>query len=319
MPEPALSVVVPTRDRAGYLEVTLASLSAQAPGVAYEVIVVDDGSSDATAEVVARAASRAGDDAGTRATSAVAAAPPERSHPVDDATGARPTGPQRVAYVRHDRSRGPNAARNAGIAEGRAPLIALIDDDVRVPPDWAAALVAGAACHGWADALGGPIRASLEGPAPHFCGRESAPVTTLDLGPADREADFVWSANMAVRRSAIERIGAFDADIPIYGDEEEWQIRLQAKGGRIAYVADAWLDHRRAGDDARLRALARAEYRRGRAAVRNDRRKGSALPLRRELRDLAGAGWHTARRRCPQGLIMGAHATGRIVETIRGR
>lgn len=306
MPEPALSVVVPTRDRAGYLEVTLSSLSAQSPGVDYEVIVVDDGSSDLTAHVVANAAAGARD---------APPAPGSEVRPPSSVVNC----PQRVAYVRHDRSRGPNAARNAGIAEGRAPLIALIDDDVRVPPGWAAALVAGAERHGWADALGGPIRASLEGPAPRSCGRESAPVTTLDLGETDRETDFVWSANMAVRRSAIERIGGFDADIPIYGDEEEWLIRLHADGGRVAYVADAWLDHRRAGDDARLRSLARAEYRRGRAAVRSDRRKGTALPLRRELRDLAGACWHAARRRCAHGLVMVAHAAGRIVETVRGR
>jgi glycosyltransferase involved in cell wall biosynthesis len=280
MTEPAVSVVVPTRNRAGYLEVTLASLAAQAAGVPYEVIVVDDGSDDATAAIVERAG---------------------------------------VGYRRHERSRGPNAARNAGIDMARGPLIALIDDDVRVPPSWVGALVDGADRHPWAEAVGGPIRASLEGPAPHFCGRESAPVTTLDLGPLDRETDFVWSANMAVRRSAIERIGTFDDQIPIYGDEEEWLIRLHANGGRVAYVAGAWLEHRRAGDDARLRSLARAEYRRGHAAVRNDRRKGSPLPLSRELRDLAGAGWHAARRRCPQGLIMSAHATGRILETLRGR
>lgn len=296
MSEPAVSVVVPTRDRASYLDVTLASLSVQAADTPYEVIVVDDGSSDATAAVVERAAS------------AAAAA----------ASAGQPA-PLRIAYLRHERSRGPNAARNTGIAEADAPLIALIDDDVRIPPGWVGALAAGADRHPWAEAVGGPIRASLEGPAPRFCGRESAPVTTLDLGESDCEAEFVWSANMAVRRAAIERIGGFDEQIPIYGDEEEWQIRLHAAGGRIAYVADAWLDHRRAGDDARLRSLARAEYRRGRAAVRNDRRKGTAPPLRRELRDLAGAGWHTARRRCPQGLIMGAHSTGRLVEALRGR
>jgi GT2 family glycosyltransferase len=281
MSEPALSVVVPTRNRAGYLEVTLASLAAQAPGPAHETIVVDDGSEDDATRAIAE---RMG-----------------------------------VAYVRHERSRGPNAARNAGIALARAPLIALIDDDVRIPPSWVAELVAGADRHEWAEAFGGPIRASLEGPAPHFCGREPAPVTTLDLGPHDREAEFVWSANMALRRSAIERIGDFDEQIPIYGDEEEWLIRLRANGGRVAYLAAAGLDHRRAGDDARLRSLARAEYRRGRAARRNDRRKGSELSIGRELRNLAGAGWHTARRRCPQGLIMGAHSTGRIVEALRGR
>lgn len=283
MPDPAVSVVVPTHNRAGYLEVTLASLAEQAPGIPFEVLVVDDGSADRT-EPTTRAA------AGPRAP---------------------------VAYLRHDRPRGPNAARNTGIAAAKAPLIALIDDDVRAPADWVGALAAGADRHPWAAALGGPIRASLEGPAPHGCGRESAPITTLDLGPEDRETDFVWSANMAVRRTAIDRFGPFDEDVPIYGDEEEWLLRLHAGGGRVAYVAAAWLEHRRAGDDARLRALARAEYRRGRAARRNDRRKGDELTVGRELRNLAGAGWHTARRRCPQGLVMGAHSAGRIVEALR--
>ena len=280
MPDPAVSVVVPTRNRAGYLDVTLASLTGQSGGVPYETIVVVDGSSDDSAAVAER-------------------------------HGAR--------VVVHPSSRGPNAARNSGIDAARAPLIALIDDDVRIPSGWVAALVAGADAHPWAEAIGGPILASLEGPAPRGCGRESAPVTTLDLGPEDRETDFVWSANMAVRRAAIERIGPFDESVPIYGDEEEWLMRLHASGGRVAYVAAAGLEHRRAGNDARLRSLAKAEYRRGRAARRNDRRKGTELTLARELRHLAGAGWHTARRRCPQGLVMGAHSAGRIVEALKRR
>lgn len=280
MPEPAVSVVVPTRNRAGYLDVALASLRAQADAPPHELLVVDDGSTDDTVAVAAR-------------------------HGVK-AIAARPPG-------------GLNAGRNTGIAATRAELIAFVDDDVWVPPGWLAALVAGAARHPEAEALGGPIRGRLVGPAPRSCGREEPPITTLDLGPGDRDADFVWGANMAVRRAAIDRIGPFDESLRGNGDEEDWLLRLHAADGRVAYVADAWLEHRRVGDDARLRSLARAEYRRGRAARRNDSRKGTAQPLHLELRDLAGAGWHTARRRCPQGLIMGAHATGRIVETLRGR
>ena len=278
MSTPAVSVVVPTRDRAGYLEVALASLANQDTDASHEVVVVDDGSSDATAEVVRSA-------------------------------GAR--------YERHADPRGLNAARNTGIAAASAPLIALVDDDVRAPRGWLSALVAGAERHDWADALGGPIRASLEGPAPRACGREEPPITTLDLGTEDREAEFVWGANMALRRTAVDRAGPFDEGIGGSGDEEEWLTRLRARGGRVAYVADAWLDHRRAGRDARLRALARAEYRRGRAARANDARKGASPALSHELRDLAGAAWHTARRRCPQGLVMGAHSAGRLVETMR--
>jgi len=278
MSAPAVSVVVPTRDRSDYLAVTLDSLARQRFEEPYEVVVVDDGSADDT-----QAVARAG--------------------------GAR--------YERHDSPRGPNAARNTGIAVARAALIALVDDDVRAPAGWLHAVARGAERYDWAEALGGPIRASLEGPAPRTCGRESAPITTLDLGQADREAEFVWSANMAVRRAALERIGGFDETVPIYGDEEEWLMRLRAAGGRVAYVAAAGLEHRRAGADARMRSLARAEYRRGRAARRNDDRKGTALSMGRELRNLAGAGWHTVRRRCPQGAIMVAHSAGRLTETLR--
>lgn len=94
-------------------------------------------------------------------------------------------------------------------------------------------------------------------------------------------------------------------------------MRLHAGGGRVAYVAGAGLEHRRVGADATLRALARAEYRRGRAARRNDGRKATSPSVARELRNVAGAGWHTLRRNCPQGLIMGAHSAGRLAETLR--
>lgn len=280
MPEPAVSVVVPTRNRAGYLDVALGSLRAQADAPPHELLVVDDGSTDETVAVAARHGVRV--------------------------VAARAPG-------------GLNAGRNTGIAATRADLIAFVDDDVRVPAGWLAALVAGAERHPRAGALGGPIRGRLVGPAPRSCGREQPPITTLDLGPTDRDAEFVWGANMTVRRSAIDRIGPFDESLRGNGDEEDWLLRLHAADGRVAYIADAWLEHRRVGDDARLRSLARAEYRRGRAARRNDERKGTAQPLRLELRDLAGAGWHTARRRCAQGLIMGAHASGRLVEALRGR
>ena len=48
--------------------------------------------------------------------------------------------------------------------------------------------------------------------------------------------------------------------------------------------------------------------------------QGSQVPgMARELQYMAGAGWHTVRRACPQGLIMGAHAAGRVAEALRPR
>jgi glycosyltransferase involved in cell wall biosynthesis len=232
---------------------------------------------------------------------------------VDDAsTDATPEVAERFGarIVRHGERRTLNAARNTGVREARGELIAFVDDDVFVPPGWLDALVAGARRYPDAEAFGGPIRARLEDP----------PITTLDLGAEDREAEMVWGANFAVRRSAVDRIGEFDESFDRgHGDEEEWLLRLRAGGGRIVYLADAGLDHRRAAGDSGLASLARAAYRRGRGARSSDRRHGKAPRVARELRDLAGAGWHTVRRACPQGVIMGAHAAGRLVEALRPR
>ena len=118
---------------------------------------------------------------------------------------------------------------------------------------------------------------------------------------------------MAVRRSALERVGPFDEARELYGDEEEWQRRLKAGGGRIRYVAAAALDHRRAGDDARLRALCRAAYGRGQASRRFDVRKGTAPDAARTSCACSPAALaHGPRFRCANGPILTAHQLGRL-------
>jgi GT2 family glycosyltransferase len=274
-------VVVPTSNRADYLEVALASLTAQdLEDDAYEVIVIDDGSTDRTPDVI-------------------------------EAAGVR--------SIRRDNPSGPNAARNTGVGAAEADLIAMVDDDVWAPPGWLRALVDGAQRHPDVGAFGGPIRARFEGPAPRSCGRELPPITSLDLGTEDRPAELVWSANMAIRRSAFDAVGPFDERFSTGGDEEDWLRRLRAGGGEVLYVAAASLDHRRAGDDARLRSLMRSAYRRGRNMRAYDRMRGVDPRLGTELRVLAGCGWHTVRRACPQGLVAGAHSAGRLAEAVRPR
>lgn len=283
MPELPVSVVIPTRDRAEYLSVALASLGRQAAAPPHEIIVVSDGSLDATAEVAARA------------------------------------GAQLVAF---ESPRGLNAARNAGIGQSRGALVAFLDDDVEVGAGWIAAVVAGAARHPSSEAFGGPIRPRFEGPAPSSCGRDADPITALDLGPREREVEIVWGANFIVRREVFDRVGRFDESIGGHGDEEDWLLALRAGGGRITYLPEAWVEHRRSAVDSRLRPLALAAFRRGRGARVTDRRRGVAPLLRSELRVLAGCAWHTAYRRCPQGILMGAHAAGRLAAALderRGR
>ncbi|HEV2974741.1 MAG TPA: glycosyltransferase [Solirubrobacteraceae bacterium] len=277
------SIVIPTRSRLPYLEVALESIAPQAAAIGAELLVVDD----AGASEPARALS--------------------------ERFGAR--------YEPHDRPRGLNVARNTGVRRSHGELVVFVDDDVRVEPGWLAALLDAAREHPDVDVFAGPIRPVLDGRAPRSCGREPAPITALELGPSDTEARYAWGANMAIRRSALQRIGPFDESLAHGGDEQEWQDRLRAgsdgAGARVLYVARAGVEHRRAGADASLHALARAQHLRGRAARRFDARSGRAPSLPREALTLAACAGHVVRRRCPAGLTMVAHSAGRLREALR--
>jgi GT2 family glycosyltransferase len=275
---PPATICLPTRRRRGYLAVALASVAPQAAARGAEVLVVEDDPHDPQTEALAHA--------------------------------------HGAGYLAHGAARGPNAARNTAIAAARGELLCFLDDDVEVWPGWLDALLAAAAAHPAHEAFGGPIRARLEGSRLRSCGREPLPVTTLDLGPADTDAEFAWSANLAVRAGAFARIGGFDPAQGIYGDEEDWERRLRAAGGRIRYVAAAGVDHRRTGADAKLPGLCRAAYGRGRRSRRYDVRKGVHPPLAGELRTLAGCVWHTGRRRCGTGIVLTALTLGRLAEAL---
>ncbi|MBV8280932.1 MAG: glycosyltransferase family 2 protein, partial [Candidatus Eremiobacteraeota bacterium] len=101
---PEASVVIATRDRAAALRACLAALADQTAAGRFEVIVVDNGSSDDTAGVVAAA------------------------------------GPLATRVFVADPNRGK--ARNAGIAKARAPLVIFCDDDTLAPHGFVAAHLA---------------------------------------------------------------------------------------------------------------------------------------------------------------------------------
>ncbi|HTQ68041.1 MAG TPA: glycosyltransferase [Solirubrobacteraceae bacterium] len=276
----AASVVIPTRARPAYLEVALGSIVPQAGACGAEVIVVDD----------------AGESAEMRA--------------LVERGGAR--------YEPHPRPLGLNAARNTGVERSGGELIVFVDDDIRARPGWLAALLEAARRHPEIDVFTGPVSARLEGPAPHSCGREAPPVTTLELGDEDTPTQLAWGANMAIRRDAFALVGPFDVSLEHGGDEQEWQERLARRrpGTSALYVARAGVEHRRAGSDARLRSLCATAYTRGRAARRFDSRRGIAPSMAGELRTLAGCVGHVLRRACPAGLVMVAHSAGRIREAL---
>jgi GT2 family glycosyltransferase len=197
-------------------------------------------------------------------------------------------------------------------------LIVFIDDDVDAPAGWLEEVLKGASASPDREVFGGPIRPRLEH-GPRSCGREPGPISSLDAGAEDRDIAVVWGTNMAIRRSAFDRLGLFDDGLSGRGDEEEWELRYTAGGGRIRYLARAGLDHRRAPRDARLLALARQAYRHGRESRRHDARSGKPRPIGAEMRILAGCAWHTVRRRCAYGIVMGAKAAGSLREALATR
>jgi GT2 family glycosyltransferase len=274
---PVASILIPTRGRPAYLDVALRSIAPQAAASGVELVVVSDGGGPATRSVAERHGARVIELAGQR---------------------------------------GANAARNAGIAASAGDPVVLVDDDVFAPPGWLQAVLDGVREYPDHDVFGGPIRADLDGRGARSCGREKPPITTLDLGAADRDAELVWSANMAIRRRALARVGPFDESIHGRGEEEDWERRHRALGGRIRYLAGAGLDHRRTGADASLRRLSTAAYALGRTARRYDTVKSAAPSVARELVTLAGTIGHVIRRRCPSGLVSVAHSAGRLTEAI---
>jgi GT2 family glycosyltransferase len=277
---PTASIVIPTRGRPDYLHVALASIAPQASRARAEVLVVDDAGESADARALA--------------------------------------GRFGAAYAPHPRPLGLNAARNTGVQQTGGELVVFVDDDVRAHPRWLAALLHAADLSPDTDVFTGPIKPSLEGARARSCAHGHAPITSLDLGDADTTAPYAWGANMAIRRRALDRVGAFDTSIEHGGDEQEWQERLLASGSPpVRYVAAATVEHRRAGADARLPALMRGAFTRGRAARRFDTRRALAPSFTSELVTLARCLGHVVLYRCAAGLPQAAHSAGRVDEALR--
>ena len=222
-----------------------------------------------------------------------------------------------ATYISEGAGDGLNAARNRGVAASDAELLIFTDDDVEVRAGWLRALLDGAAEQPeQVGVFGGPIHAKIEDHRFRACGHEGWPITTTELGPSDGDCVFAWGSNMMIRRSAFDSTGPFDPLLAGGGDEQEWEERWRATGGRIRYLAAAALDHVRSGDDSRLSSLCATARSRGRVARRFDETRGRAPGLPAELRTFAGCLWHGPRRLCAMGPVTAAHSWGRIESAI---
>jgi GT2 family glycosyltransferase len=165
---------------------------------------------------------------------------------------AQSSGPVALRCVRQPPA-GLNVARNHGVQQTSADLLAFLDDDTLLAPGWAAAMIAGfadPACAG----IGGRVQLRYEGPLPPWLSKPQRNyLAEFELGSESRwldEGPVPVGANCAVRRGDFERVGGFRAGLDRLGNslisngDTEFFRRLRTLGGRIRYEPGALVLHR---------------------------------------------------------------------------
>lgn len=253
------TIVIPTHRRPAALARLLGALQAhEAPGLAWEVVVVDN-------------------------------APPS-ARPVVEATA---DGSLPVRYLAEPRP-GAVHARNRGIAAARGSLIVFLDDDVVPQPGWLATLV-GPILAGECDVIGGRVVLDPSVPRPFWLNEDALGgyLARYDRGDDPVEltdpADYVITANAAFRADALRAAGGFDAAlgpvgaVPLANEELALCRRLHTAGARMRYVP-ATVVHDLPRSRLRVRYLLRRTFAQGRSDWLLDRDVYCRRPRR-------GAGW----------------------------
>jgi GT2 family glycosyltransferase len=229
-----LSVVVPTFDRREELRATLSALASQTLASSdYEIVVVVDGSTDGTTEMLTEL---------RLACPLIVAVQPKRG--------------------------GRAAACNEGARRARGAVLVLLDDDITASArllEEHATYVGDHPRHAVVGAA--PISLTDDSPAVVRLVGEKMNAHLAHLaqpGYRFRERDF-YSGNFAIDRSLFFEAGGFDEDFTLYGNEDcELARRLLLRGVPIIYHAAA-LGHQRYAKT--FAQLARDTYEKGRTRV----------------------------------------------------
>ena len=204
---PQVSVVITTHNRCALLAQTLECVLHQATCVAYEVIVVDNNSSDQTPQVVAKYAAAQGVP---------------------------------IRYLFEPRQ-GVSHGRNAGIGRARAGLIAFVDDDCCAASNWLTTMKEVFDDRPDIDCVGGKVLPHWVTRPPAWLDRRHwSPVALTDHGGCvlrvnARTPVCLIAANLGVRREVFDRVGLFSPDFS-RSEDHEWELRFYSAGGQAMYV-----------------------------------------------------------------------------------
>lgn len=211
-----VSVVISTYNRAESLRIALESLARQKADLEYEVVVVDNNSTDSTRRVVETMIE-----------------------------GGYPD----LRYIFEPRQ-GASYGRNAGIRAARAPVVAFTDDDLHVAPGWLATLYTRLSEHPEVDYVGGKVLPSSRAGWPSWITREHwAPLALFDYGDRPFYVNFdravcLGTSNSAYRRAVFDRVGHFDPRVQAFKrksatEDHELQLRIWRSGGQGLWVPEA--------------------------------------------------------------------------------
>jgi glycosyltransferase involved in cell wall biosynthesis len=202
--EHLISVVIPTYNREIELVTTIKSIMGQTYRN-FEIIIVDDGSTDRTKEVV---------------------------HTLIDGLFNEIESPPRIRYF-YQKNAGQSAARNRGIAEARGNWIAFLDsDDVWMPEKLEWQVRAIEQCNGTCGACFTDARLvdsrGLDTTAFIHAGRQYDEVISIvadPVRPLARKFGGSWIQSILVRTDLVKKIGGFDPDIH-FAEDYDFLFRL---------------------------------------------------------------------------------------------
>ncbi len=215
------SIIVCTYNRAESLAETLEALHKQKvpAGINWEVIVVDNNSSDHTQAIIT-----------------------EKQ--------------QHWPRLRHEfeSQQGLSHARNKGIACARGEIILFTDDDVLPEPDWLTQVLEGLEKH-QADACGGYIAPIWETPPPdwlteRFHGFLAIRMDREDDYPIETAGQSPYGANMAFKKNVFEKVGLFDTcrgrkgTTLASGEDGEMFERILNAGLKVIFLGNARVHHK---------------------------------------------------------------------------
>lgn len=250
-----VSVVVCTFNRSAVLDICLESLSAQkADRNLWEVVIVDNGSTDDTGCVAGRYVNANANF--------------------------------RLAV---EKEIGLSKARNRGCRESAGGYVAYIDDDAKARPDWVSVMLDFIRRNPGVTAFGGPDYGYALSGRPGWLPPE---YMWTELDPAKGRERIIrfpgeryTGCNMVFRKDVLESFGGFDAHLGMsgtgigYGEETNLILSLQNAGHSIWYLHDLKVDHLIQGHKMSLWWNLRSFYSNGRTYDRTvNRRYG--LPMR---------------------------------------